>query len=288
MIETQPREIARGKTKVIMRESEFDDEGEFLNLEDLTAGDGAKKAWFPMKGVYSTQTNHFAMRLIEEAGIPVAYRCRSGLDKFRALIVDMLPYEIVALRLATAKSSFLKRNPGFQAGHVFEEVETALFLKTTDYEYRGIRFEKNDPFVAAEGTEGVLVCRPDMPVGEGNTLTHIPSSMLFGDGPVHPFEELHEIVKRVFLVLEKAWKRDGCTLCDLKIECGYTRGGHLVVADVIDNDSWRLLSQFGVHLDKQPFRDGDTPLEVIAERYREVAERIVRFSHIDGHSLVVA
>ena len=56
---------------------------------------------------------------------------------------------------------------------------------------------------------------------------------------------------------------------DFKVEFGLTAGGTLLLADVIDNDSWRVL-EGGAHIDKQAYRDGGA-LDSVAEKYRHVA-----------------
>jgi phosphoribosylaminoimidazole-succinocarboxamide synthase len=43
-----------------------------------------------------------------------------------------------------------------------------------------------------------------------------------------------------FLILEEAWAKQNVTLVDLKSVCGLDMDGNLLVADVIDYDSWRI------------------------------------------------
>jgi phosphoribosylaminoimidazole-succinocarboxamide synthase len=60
----------------------------------------------------------------------------------------------------------------------------------------------------------------------------------------------------------------------MKIEVGYqTEDKKLVIADVIDNDSWRIWPNGDPkqQLDKQSFRDGESLTEV-QEKYRIVTE----------------
>ena len=56
---------------------------------------------------------------------------------------------------------------------------------------------------------------------------------------------MRRIARRTFLALEKAWQLEGGTLVDLKVEFGFDSKGHLLLADVIDNDSWRVADRFG-------------------------------------------
>ena len=78
-----------------------------------------------------------------------------------------------------------------------------------------------------------------------------------------------------FLVLEKAWQLEGGTLVDFKVEFGFDTKGRLLLADVIDNDSWRVIEN-GSYIDKQVYRDGGA-LDDVAAKYRRVAEITGRF-----------
>ena len=45
-------------------------------------------------------------------------------------------------------------------------------------------------------------------------------------------------ILRVFEVLERVWNSLNCTLIDMKVEYGIDTEGSLLLADIIDSDSW--------------------------------------------------
>lgn len=53
-------------------------------------------------------------------------------------------------------------------------------------------------------------------------------------------EAMQRIARSAFLILESAWQLQDVVLVDFKVEFGVTLDKRLVLADVIDNDSWRI------------------------------------------------
>ena len=82
--------------------------------------------------------------------------------------------------------------------------------------------------------------------------------------------QMEEITRKTFLILEGAWNNLGYRLIDFKIEFGVDIHGKLLVADVIDNDSWRLRTPDWKELSKQTFREGHL-LQNVQENYMHVA-----------------
>ena len=98
------------------------------------------------------------------------------------------------------------------------------------------------------------------------------------------FPAMRQIARQTFLILEKAWQLEGGTLVDLKVEFGFDAKGTLLLADVIDNDSWRVLEN-GSYIDKQVYRDGGA-LDDVAAKYRRVAEITGRF-HVPRQRIIL-
>ena len=89
------------------------------------------------------------------------------------------------------------------------------------------------------------------------------------------------VTQLVFELLERAWQTLDHSLIDMKIEFGVTADNEIVVADVIDNDSWRLWPSGDkrLMLDKQVYRNMDAAsidaaaLELVRSNFEIVADR---------------
>ena len=81
-----------------------------------------------------------------------------------------------------------------------------------------------------------------------------------------------------FHLAKKLVKKFNVDLIDMKIEIGINQNKEIVIADVIDNDSWRIWPNGDPkqQLDKQSFRDGEALTEV-QKKYRIVTEYTKNF-----------
>ena len=89
-------------------------------------------------------------------------------------------------------------------------------------------------------------------------------------------EDIEKILRQVVLVLEGAFAQFGIRFIDIKIEFGITSKGELVVADVIDNDSWRAKDSDWNELSKQLFRD-NADMKLISDKYSLMARLVQNF-----------
>jgi phosphoribosylaminoimidazole-succinocarboxamide synthase len=136
-----------------------------------------------------------------------------------------------------------------------------------------------DPYIEIEADTWTLFPAKE-PKSESEPLMKIE--------PVCSSEECSHIMGSImaptFKILEDAWSKvvtvhGPVALVDFKIEVGRRAlDGELVIADVIDNDSWRIWpgADPQKQLDKQCFRD-DHPLSDVAEKYSLVAQLTDRF-----------
>ena len=154
----------------------------------------------------------------------------------------MIPLEVVMRRIATG--SYIKRNTDVPEGTRFDPVLIETFYKDD---------ANHDPQVNDEQIREM------------------------GLATAEEIEFLRETGRKVFEILEEAWAGLDVTLVDCKIEFGRTDDGQILVADVVDNDSWRIWpgGEKGRMLDKQVYRNmpkvTDERLRDLLEKYAQVA-----------------
>jgi phosphoribosylaminoimidazole-succinocarboxamide synthase len=267
--------VAEGKTKTIHQVAGRPELVVLTSKDDITAGDGAKHDIIPDKGRLANTTTCNVFRLLKACGLPVAFEAQAGPTSFVAPQCRMLPYEVVVRR--EAHGSYLKRNPHFAKGQLFPQLIVELFLKTKDRNWKGKPLVCDDPLLSyAEGASQIRLFNPAKPIqGQEPFLVLAGSEVFDHDEEWKLFPQMRRVARHAFLVLEKAWQLEGGTLVDFKVEFGFDSKGQLLLADVVDNDSWRVIEN-GAYIDKQVYRDGGA-LDDVTEKYRQVADITGRF-----------
>ena len=262
--------VTEGKTKKIHLLDGGSGLVRVLAKDDITAGDGAKHDIIPDKGRLATLTTCNVFRLLKACGLPVAFVEQDGPTSFVAPECSMLPYEVVARR--EAHGSYLKRNPQLAKGQLFPQLVVEFYLKTKDKNWKGKPLVADDPFMQFDdAAKQIKLLNPAKPLQGQEPFLVLPVSDVFSrKDEERIFPEMTRIVRQAFLVLEKAWQLEGGRLVDLKVEFGFDSKGRLLLADVIDNNSWRVVESGG-YIDKQVYRDGGALDDVVA-KYRRVAD----------------
>lgn len=270
--EAHGKPIAEGKTKKIYRVFAASGEVFIVSKDDITAGDGVKREMLDGKAVLSTETTCNCFHLLQRMGVSTHFLGKMDDRGFKARHVRMIPIELVCRRIATG--SYLKRRPDVAEGTRFDDPVLEYFWKDD---------QRHDPLMVWNADRQRFdLYDAKQPVAIGY-LGELPRTA-FGnladriDGAL--CNDLKDITRCVFLLLEEAWARLDVALVDLKIECGFTDpGDELIVADVIDNDSWRIWpgGDKSRMLDKQTFRNFvDRPtaeqMAALKGNYARVAE----------------
>jgi phosphoribosylaminoimidazole carboxylase/phosphoribosylaminoimidazole-succinocarboxamide synthase len=264
--------------------------------------DPSRTKTFSTKAVRSNTTTCQVFELLKRAGIPVAFQEQISLMEFLALNCEMIKLEVVARRFAVG--SYLKRHPELkqldgQPPYRFHRLVTEFFLKTTVGKFLSsdgqTLIEGLDP---QKGEEDPLILNPfegewqlfhsKKPAWdtEANLNRTVKDYQVVGENAREMIKKMEDILRKVFLVLEGAWNTLGLHLIDLKIEFGIDpNSGEVVVADVIDNDSWRLRDQNWQELSKEAFRQGEKLDEV--ERKYGVVATLVEQIRIPKQALVI-
>jgi phosphoribosylaminoimidazole-succinocarboxamide synthase len=248
-------EVARGKTKILFEHAGQPDVLVVQQTDGITAGDGARRNEIAGKGRIAAKTTARIFRLLNLCGLPTHYLSGGEDDDDNEMLVrrcTMIPLEVVVRGVAAG--SLVRRKPGIARGSIIVPRMVEFFLKDD---------ANHDPLIEPEE----IVHRQVASLAE--------------------IAAMSEIARIAFEILAHAWRRRETLLVDLKIEFGRLASGegrgNLVIADVIDNDSWRVWPQGReeLMLDKQIYRNLSevTPadLERIKAAYERVADQVSGF-----------
>lgn len=277
--------LIEGKTKLI----ESLDDPNLIRIrtkDSLTANDAAIQADLPVAQDKTTQTIQ-VFALLKREGIPVAYKSRNDETSFIAEKCNMIPIECVIRR--RPYGSYLKRVPEKSSAEIFNPVLTEFFHKNAVVGNEQITEDKARELYLRDGkwTETVYT-DPLIEPKDDVWLLYPPKQ------PRHDMQPLLDIKPEIdpltldyirtklmipcFETIEKAWKKVNVDLIDMKIEVGINQNKEIVIADVIDNDSWRIWPNGDPkqQLDKQSFRDGED-LTDVQRKYAVVTEYTSKF-----------
>lgn len=264
--------LTEGKTKRV----EASAVARLIAKDDITAGDGKMHDVLPGKGALATKTTSNIFDLLAHLGVPVAFITQDSETSFLAYLCAMLPLEIVVRR--EAHGSFLKRYPERNKGDRFDVLIIELYLKTKDRAFAGYELPCDDPLLSIdEDFETVQLFRPDLPIEGAEPFLVMPFEELFKSCKYELKNSLGgiiEIAGAAFSALEVAFALVNRRLVDFKIECGLFEEGEkykVLLADVIDSDSLRLIGDGGAYEDKQVYRDGGD-LDLVLRNYTRIAE----------------
>lgn len=235
--------LAEGKTKIIFAHQTDPTLVIIQHKDSVSAGDGARRNEIAGKAALAGRTTANVFRLLRAAGIATHFVDAPDSVTMVARRCAMIPVEVVARRIAAG--SYVKRHPETAEGTRFDPLLVEYFLKDD---------ARHDPRISPEDMVAQGVAKREECTAMGR------------------------VVQTVFAVLERAWAAQDVTLVDLKIEFGRDVAGKLLVADVIDNDSWRIWpgGDKTRQLDKQVYRDmkqvDEDGLAQVRRRYEIVAE----------------
>lgn len=250
--------IIEGKTKIVFEDANNAELCIIESKDRITAGDGAKSHELEGKAEISTATNHHIYTFLNKSGIRTHYLDRLAPTKFHARRCHMIPIEFVTRRVATG--SFLRRNPGVPEGYRFTPLKLETFFKDD---------ANHDPQWSYE-----QLVSAKLKVGD-RTLSR------------NDVDIMTKTTQTVFEILERAWMAQDCQLVDMKIEFGVDATTHeILLADVIDSDSWRLWPGGDKQrmVDKQVYRDmqnvTSAGLDTVKRNFRWVAEHLEKLAPV--------
>jgi phosphoribosylaminoimidazole-succinocarboxamide synthase len=228
-------EVYSGKAKSV-----YEGEGDTYIMEfrdDLTAGDGAKKASKEGKGQLNAEISTKFFEVLIDAGIDTHFIRFEPPKKHIVKRVKIVPLEVICRNIATG--SILKRYP-FEQGQKFDPPLVEMGYKDDAY---------HDPFL----NDAVALA-----LGAARDTAELDS--------------MREITLKVNSVLSDFLLEKGITLVDFKLEFGRDSDGNLLLADEVTPDTCRFWdADTGEIMDKDRFRQD---LGDVREFYREVKRRI--------------
>lgn len=244
--------LIEGKTKKVYKIKNRPNQVILLSKDRITAGDGARAHDMEGKAKISTATTSKIFEFLNAVGIKTHFVQKLDDISFIAQYCEMVPIEWVTRRIATG--SFLKRNPGVPEGYRFCPLKLETFFK--DDANHDPQWSTEQLISAKLKVGGITIGSDEVDIMLKTTAT-------------------------IFEILEKSWATLNCSLIDMKVEYGVIPStGEIVLADVVDSDSWRLWPSGDKRLmvDKQVYRNfrevTAQDLDTVKRNFAWVAEQL--------------
>ena len=314
----EPSVINEGKTKKILSYKDdklgYKNLVKITTKNILTANDAVKKEEVDVASDKTNQTCNI-FKYLEKNNVKTCFVSQIDDYNFISKRCHMMPYECIVRRKAFG--SFLKRHADIKSGENFPQLHVEFFHKMSvvpayakhengmvspwpqlleESKARDLYLKDGNWTVQIE-TDPIINFNYDQwrKLGENNNSKKgfkldlypakkpikLKNKLITVDSTftVNELYKMESIMKKVFVLLEKAWNKFDVELVDMKIEFGYDYDNkELVVGDVIDNDSWRIWPKGNSEnqLDKQSFRDGEN-LDTVKNKYSQVTEYTRQF-----------
>nr|XP_042134185.1 LOW QUALITY PROTEIN: multifunctional protein ADE2-like [Peromyscus maniculatus bairdii] len=246
------RKLYERKTKKVYKLLDNPGRVLLLSKDQITAGNAARKNHLEGKATISIKITSCIFQLLEDVCIKTAFTKKYGETAFIASQYEIIPIEWVCQRIATG--SFRKRNPGVKEGYKFYPPKGEMFFKDD---------ANNDPQWSEEQLIAAKFCFAELVIDQTEV------------------DIMSHAAQAIFEILEKCWLPQNCTLVHMNIEFGVdVTTKEIVLADVIDNHSWRLWpsGDWSQQKDKQSYRDLKevTPegLQMVKKNFEWVADRV--------------
>lgn len=209
--------IYSGKAKDIYS---TDDDNVIISVykDQATMLNGARKEEVKGKGILNNRISSFIFEKLNAAGVATHFIEQLSDTEQLNKKVDIIPLEVV-LRNITA-GSFSKRFG----------VEEGIELATPIVEFYYKNDDLDDPFINDEHVAF-------LDLASAEDLAYIKAET----------RKINDFLKDLFAQI-------GLRLVDFKLEFGYDKDGHILLADEFSPDNCRLWDAEGNHLDKDVFR----------------------------------
>ncbi|MFW9962734.1 MAG: phosphoribosylformylglycinamidine synthase subunit PurS [Candidatus Sifarchaeia archaeon] len=211
--------IHEGKVKRVHQDPKSRDNVIIEFTDVVTALDGKKREKVEGKGDLACSTTEFLLGYLEGKGIDTHFLKKLDGPRLLCRKTEIYPIEVVCRNVAAG--SFCRRY-GVKKGTVLETPIIEFFLKDD---------KLHDPLITDNAIIG---------------LNLITSEIL---------QFVQSVTHSVNYYLTELLKQRNLTLVDFKLEFGYTKDRHIVLADELSGDTMRIWGKNQVSMDKDVFRE---------------------------------